>query len=246
MQPHEAVAGCATAPCRHWPRRKPSSFTSLTLRYHEHQHDKQLIGTRTLKDKMGQKRSTPVTDERYVGRMIRLLRRRGGLSVRWLASKSGFSPSFISQVELGYVSPSIASLDKIASALGVTISEFFTKRSTDSPLIVKASERQAVRSRWSRARIEALMPMDAGSKMDVYLIILEEGGTSGSRSHTSNEEILAIVFEGKPVITLNNSSYKLRKGDAVTIPAGSPHRWQNLGNSSAQVIKIARHGKGRR
>jgi XRE family transcriptional regulator, regulator of sulfur utilization len=35
-----------------------------------------------------------------------------------LASKCGFSPSFISQVELGQASPSIASLDRIALALG--------------------------------------------------------------------------------------------------------------------------------
>jgi transcriptional regulator with XRE-family HTH domain len=110
---------------------------------------------------MALKSSTPVTDERYVGRMIRLLRRRGGLSVRWLASKSSFSPSFISQVELGHVSPSIASLDKIASALGVTISEFFTKKCTDSPLIVEASERQAVRSKWSRASAGFLDISDA-------------------------------------------------------------------------------------
>ena len=90
------------------------------------------------------------------------------------------------------------------------------------------------------------MPMDAGSDLDVYLIILEEGGTSGSRPHTSNEEILAIVFEGELVVTLNSRSYQLRKGDAVTIPAGTPHRWRNLGNRSVRVIKIARHGKGRR
>jgi XRE family transcriptional regulator, regulator of sulfur utilization len=189
------------------------------------------------------KNSTWAVNERYVGRVIRQLRQRGGLSVRWLASKSGFSPSFISQVELGHVSPSIASLDKIASALGVTISEFFPEKSTDSPMIVKASERQVVRSKWSRARIEALVPMNAESDMDVYLIILEEGGTSGSRPHTSNEEILAIMFEGALVVTLNDASYQLKKGDTVKIPAGTPHRWQNLGNTSAQIIRIAKHGK---
>jgi XRE family transcriptional regulator, regulator of sulfur utilization len=167
------------------------------------------------------KNSTWAVNERYVGRVIRQLRQRGGLSVRWLASKSGFSPSFISQVELGHVSPSIASLDKIASALGVTISEFFPEKSTDSPMIVKASERQVVRSKWSRARIEALVPMNAESDMDVYLIILEEGGTSGSRPHTSNEEILAIMFEGALVVTLNDASYQLKKGGTVKIPA--PH-----------------------
>jgi quercetin dioxygenase-like cupin family protein len=198
---------------------------------------------RTMTDDTLPKHSTSAVNERYVGRVIRQLRQRSRLSVRWLASKSGFSPSFISQVELGHVSPSIASLDKIASALGVTISEFFPEKNTDSPMIVKASERQVVRSKWSRARIEALVPMNGESDLDVYLIILEEGGTSGSRPHTSNEEILAIMFEGELVVTLNETSYQVKKGDTVKIPAGTPHRWQNLGNTSAQIIKIAKHGK---
>ena len=79
--------------------------------------------------------------------------------------------------------------------------------------------------------------------MDVLLITLEEEGTSGSRPHTSNDETLAIVFEGELVLTLNVSSHKLQKGDTVKIPAGTPHRWQNLGKASAQVIKIAKHLK---
>jgi len=47
------------------------------------------------------------------------------MSLRSLASRTDFSPSFISQVENGVVSPSIASMEKIAGALGVTLGEFF-------------------------------------------------------------------------------------------------------------------------
>ena len=57
----------------------------------------------------------PSPAEQHVGEAIRRLREGQRLSVRTLASKSGFSASFISQVELGQASPSLASLDRIAS-----------------------------------------------------------------------------------------------------------------------------------
>jgi transcriptional regulator with XRE-family HTH domain len=60
----------------------------------------------------------PTEGEQSVGGALRRLRKESRVSVRMLASKCGFSPSFISQVELGQASPSIASLDRIALALG--------------------------------------------------------------------------------------------------------------------------------
>jgi transcriptional regulator with XRE-family HTH domain len=42
-----------------------------------------------------------------------------GLSLRSLATSAGFSPSFVSQVENGQTSPSIASLARLAHALGL-------------------------------------------------------------------------------------------------------------------------------
>ncbi len=63
--------------------------------------------------------------QRVVGEHVRRLRTDGGLSLRALAGQTGFSPSFISQLENGQVSPSISSMERIAEALGVTLGEFF-------------------------------------------------------------------------------------------------------------------------
>jgi XRE family transcriptional regulator, regulator of sulfur utilization len=52
-----------------------------------------------------------------------------------------FSPSFISQVELGQASPSIASLDRIASGLGVSLGQFFLASESMVPAVVQASHR---------------------------------------------------------------------------------------------------------
>ena len=82
------------------------------------------------------------TSENHIGDRIRRLRTDRGLSVRTLAAMAGFSPSFISQVEHGQVSPSIASLERIASALGITLGGFFTESVPTPAAVVRAAERQ--------------------------------------------------------------------------------------------------------
>jgi transcriptional regulator with XRE-family HTH domain len=51
-----------------------------------------------------------------VGERIRHLRLGIGMSVQILTTQSGFSPGLISQVEHSQVTPSIGSLERIASA----------------------------------------------------------------------------------------------------------------------------------
>ena len=76
---------------------------------------------------MPNKREEPAdTAEQRIGPEIKRLRENADLSLRALAERAGFSASFISQLENGLVSPSIASLGKIASTLGVTLGDLFT------------------------------------------------------------------------------------------------------------------------
>ena len=60
-----------------------------------------------------------------LGKTLRELRVRQHLSLRNLAGQTGFSPSFLSQIENAQSSPSLASIEKITAALGVSLSEFF-------------------------------------------------------------------------------------------------------------------------
>jgi transcriptional regulator with XRE-family HTH domain len=55
-----------------------------------------------------------------IGEHIRRLRLEHGFSVRRFAAQTGFSASFISQLENGQVTPSLGSLQKIAETLKVT------------------------------------------------------------------------------------------------------------------------------
>ena len=62
---------------------------------------------------------------RFIGQRIRLLRKSNQLTIKQLANGCGLSANAISLVERGEVAPTVATLCKIASALGITIAAFF-------------------------------------------------------------------------------------------------------------------------
>jgi transcriptional regulator with XRE-family HTH domain len=178
------------------------------------------------------------TSERQVGALIRDLRTEQQLSIRTLAAKAGFSPSFISQVENGQTSPSIASLEQIAQVLGVTLGQFFQRLAGNPTRIVRADERIEVRSAWSRAKVEALGPAEPGQAIEPLLITLEPEGRSASQPYAHRMDEFAMVLSGTVRLHLDGSEHRLGEGDAVTIPAATLHHWENAAPKPAQVLLV--------
>lgn len=156
------------------------------------------------------------------------------MSVRTLASKAGFSASFISQVENDQASPSIASLERIASAVGVSLVEFFGAESAGAPAVVRPGNRRNLTSVWSRAGIEALS--GRGSGIDAVMITLAPGGRSSNQPHSHKGDEFAIVFEGELTLTLGETTTVLERGDAVSFSSTTPHRWENESAEPAQLL----------
>src|SRR5881397_113488 len=79
-----------------------------------------------------------------VGERLRALRRFRRCTLRTIAARSGLSESFLSQVERGRSSASIASLRRIADALGVSIADLFEPESLPGPRVLRRNERPAL------------------------------------------------------------------------------------------------------
>lgn len=180
----------------------------------------------------------PLSSAVQLGVRLRELRLERGTSVRHLAEEAGFSPSFISQVETGQASPSIASLERIAKVLGVGLSDLFLS-GTDAPAVVRGSAREQLTSEWSRARIESLAQAKGQGGLDAVLITLRGGGRSGKNPHTQPAPQFAFVVAGAISLALGDELLDLESGDAVTIPAQCPHRWENAGIDQAQVLIVS-------
>jgi quercetin dioxygenase-like cupin family protein len=154
-----------------------------------------------------------------------------------LADRVGFSASFISQLENGQVSPSIASLGKISAGLNTTLANLFQIASHNRAAVVRSKQRPSFRSSWSRARIGSLTPPIGN--LEALLVTLEPTGLSGKEPSTSQTDQFAFVVSGALELTLGDDVVTLRRGDSVQILAGVPHRWVNQFSRPAQFVVVS-------
>jgi mannose-6-phosphate isomerase-like protein (cupin superfamily) len=57
--------------------------------------------------------------------------------------------------------------------------------------------------------------------------------------HSHSREEFAFVVRGRVTLMRGDEENELRQGDAVTLPAHSPHRWENRGQETVEVLMIA-------
>ena len=166
--------------------------------------------------------------------------------MRAFAAQTGFSASFISQLENGLVSPSLGSLQKIAETLGVTLGEFFaaTAGGAEENLIVRPSERRRLDSTWTDTHLEALGSMTRSRRLEPVLAVFGPGGKSGKQLHSHSREEFAFVLKGRVTLTLGDEENELAPGDAVTLPAHAPHRWENRGPDDVEILLVATRARG--
>jgi transcriptional regulator with XRE-family HTH domain len=173
-----------------------------------------------------------------IGPILKSLRTRAGMSLRTLAARVGFSASFLSQLEKGQVSPSIASLGRIAGELGVTLAELFHSAHAPAQAVVRGASRPAFTSEWSRARIESLTSPATGGVLEALAVTIAPSGTSGRHLTTHVQPQFAYQLRGTLTLFIGEERMALKPGDTVGIRAGTPHRWQNDSRRDAQVLLV--------
>jgi transcriptional regulator with XRE-family HTH domain len=175
---------------------------------------------------------------RALGAWIRRSRSAQSLSLRALAARTGFSPSFISQVENGVVSPSIASMEKIGHALGATLIECFAEACRGAAhVIVRPAERVQVSTSWLRAQVETLAPR-TGARLEPLVVTLDPGGRSAERPYAHTMEEFAFVLAGRPTLTVGSEEHELRPSDAVTIEARELRCWENRTAAPVKILSL--------
>lgn len=180
-----------------------------------------------------------VLKQQQVGEHVRRLREQARLSVRALAAQTDFSPSFISQLENGQVSPSIHSMEKIANVLGTSLGGFFAAVGPgEGGLILRRAEREPVPSSWSNAELESLGRQSPQRRLDPLLITLAPGGRSGKHPVAHRMEEFVLVLKGRVTLRLGPDQHALAAGDSVTLLPGELRLWINESRTACQVLIV--------
>jgi transcriptional regulator with XRE-family HTH domain len=172
--------------------------------------------------------------ERQLGTYIRELRMKQNVSLRALAQQSDVSVSFLSQVERGEASPSIATLMRIAKALGQTIGSLFEHRS-NSRLVRAGQGPRLVHP--DRQWDEELLTPRGFSRLQVIRSTLAPGGGTGDELLTYGaSETSVLVERGKVDIWLGSDHFTLGAGDCLSYDPSVPHRLENRTNKPVVLL----------
>ena len=178
-----------------------------------------------------------VEREAMIGASLRAVRRRRGMTLRQVADAAGVTESFLSQVERDIASPSIATLRRIAVALGTSIGVILDEAGPHGQL-VRADARRVVTYPGLKARDEFLTD-GTNARLQVILSVVEPGGGTGPEAYTheSDEECL-IVLDGRLDLWVGDEHHRLEQGDAIRYSSRVPHRNQNPGPEDARVLFV--------
>ncbi|MDD5504592.1 MAG: XRE family transcriptional regulator [Candidatus Omnitrophica bacterium] len=176
---------------------------------------------------------------KIVGVNIKRLREEQGLTLRRLANNLGISASFLSQLESGKSSPSLATLKHIADTLSTTIGELIGEgQKAETNPVVRSDERKHVHEVSKGISLYLLTSRDANKQMEPLLFKLKEGASSGSRAYKHFGQEFVLVLKGSIEITLNEISYILKKGDSIYFNSSIPHDFKNAGKDETEVVWV--------
>lgn len=172
-----------------------------------------------------------------VGRRLRILREERNISMRALARRSNLSANALSMIERGLTSPSVSTLNKLATALEVPITAFFRREPLRESIVFrKAAERSRVP--FVRGVIEGLGGEAFVGRVEAFLLTLESGGSSGPHGmiHTGHEMVFCL--RGNLEYEVEDQRFLLEPGDSLIFSAQMVHRWRNPGDHVANAVLV--------
>ncbi len=172
-----------------------------------------------------------------VGERLRAIRRLRRCTLRTVADRAGLSESFLSQVERGRASASIASLRRIAAALGVSVADLFEPSGPPRPRVLRRDQRPAL-AFGILGRKYLLTPKPL-HHLEVVVGELDLGGSTGAEpyAHGDSEELF-LVLSGRVELQLEDELHELGPGDSIDYRSSTTHRVSNIGDEVAEVLWI--------
>ncbi|HHY46522.1 MAG TPA: cupin domain-containing protein [Firmicutes bacterium] len=163
-----------------------------------------------------------------------------------LAERTGLTASLLSQVERDITTPSIATLRKIADALGTAIGYFFEDEDQPKPPGPKPAaqgRRSPVVHEGQRKILSPnngvtfyLLNPDMSGPIEFIYDVFEPGASTGDELYTHPGVECGLILEGELEVQVGEDIYLLGKGDSITFSSEVPHRKRNPGKTKSISI----------
>jgi transcriptional regulator with XRE-family HTH domain len=173
--------------------------------------------------------------DKPIGRRLREIRTRLGVSQRQLARVSGVANATISQIEAGKLNPTVSMLKKVLDGVPISMSEFFADDVDFSERIFfRADELTEIADGGvSFRQVGATLH---NKSIQFLKECYQPGAGTGRHAITHEGEECGIVLSGRLEVTVGDQVSVLTAGDAYYFRSDQPHQFRNSGNEPCELI----------
>jgi XRE family transcriptional regulator, regulator of sulfur utilization len=171
-----------------------------------------------------------------VGRTVRAQRTARGLSLGALAAEAGLSKAILGRIEQGAGNPSMETLWRLSTALGLPLGALLGEDERPRTRVVRAAGRAEVRSAGGLAG--ALLHADGRARrVEAYALRLAPGADERRDPHLPGTEELLVCTAGALQAGPLGEEAALGPGDALWFAGDAPHRYA-AGPDGAEVVCV--------
>ena len=174
-----------------------------------------------------------------LGHNLRRLRTRQGHSLERLAKLSGVSRAMLGQIETCKSVPTIGTLWKIATALGVPFAHLLAAGKVQHMAVLRANAAKVLSSSRGQFTSRALFPFEDERHVEFYELRLAAQHREDAAAHQPGTRENLLVAHGVVEITVGvEAPCVLATGDAILFEADLPHTYRNIGSTEAVIYLV--------
>ena len=181
-----------------------------------------------------------------LGARVRAERHGHRMSLDDMAARSGVSRSMVSAIERGMKVPTVLVLDRIANALGISVSRLLDEERSETAILLTVDEQKIVNDGdgWHRRIVS---PVIHRVDFEMARVSFDAGIDAGEFSaHPPGwTEYVAVESGELEIILSGDQRYVLATGDSLYFESNVSHAFKNPGGSET-VAYIAMNGTGAR
>jgi transcriptional regulator with XRE-family HTH domain len=172
-----------------------------------------------------------------LGAKLAAARAERGWSLAELARRAGVSTASVHKIEKSGMTPTIATLMKVASALGTSVS-YFIDEDVDVPaaIVVRGDARARLYTSKNGIALDNVSGRYGRYRLAGAEAIVEPLANSGPDPMRHPGEELIYLLEGAMCFTVDGEAIHLEPGDSVHFRTDRPHTWENPSERPARAL----------
>jgi transcriptional regulator with XRE-family HTH domain len=173
-----------------------------------------------------------------IGKKIKALRIKKGLTQEELGERTDLTKGYISQLERDLNSPSIDTLFTILEVLGSTPKEFFDDDMEEQKVVYSEEDQTSYIDEEKKYEIKWLIPTSNDKEMEPVIITFQKGGEY-KQFEPSLSETFIYVLKGRIRVVLGEEEFIASEGNSVYYEASSNHQIFNANDGESQLLLVA-------